>query len=384
MTSKIYSPKEIADIILFCIKGMATEEQLQQLESWLSESDANRKFYDRLMDEHYRAEKLREFVCYDSRLDWQKVQIRLVRPRKNIFYRFLPYAAILVFAFSIWGIFHFKQSVDNTHQLAQNAIEPGSAKACLILPDGSSIDLDSKPDTLRVKNANFINNGHTLAYSDSAVAIPEKHILRVPRGGEYNLVLADGTKVWLNAETELRYSDHFSGTSREVELTGEAYFEVTKNALRPFYVKTAGMVVKVLGTSFNVRAYPEEMQQATLVNGKVEVDCAGRDILIKPGEQLTLTNGQAEVRTVHVSNYVGWKEQRFVFDDKMLIEVLSDLERWYDVHVFIADTAVRELRFTANLPKYENMDKVLQIIELAACVKCEVKGRTVVVRMDQE
>lgn len=383
MTSKIYSPKEIADIILCCIKGMATEEQLQQLENWLSESDANRKFYDRLMDEHYRMEKLQEFVCFDSHQDWQKVQTCLVRSRKNIFYRFLPYAAILVFAFSVWGIFHFKQSVDNTHQLAQNAIKPGSAKACLILPDGSSIDLDSKPDTLRVKNANFINNGRTLAYLDSVVAIPEKHILRVPRGGEYNLVLADGTKVWLNAETELHYPDHFTGGSREVQLTGEAYFEVTKDVIRPFYVKTAGMVVKVLGTSFNVRAYPEEIQQATLVNGKVEVACAGRYMQINPGEQLTMANGQPEVREVNVNNYVGWKEQRFVFDDKMLIEVLSDLERWYDVSVFIADNAVRELRFTANLPKYENMDKVLQIIELAACVKCEVKGRTVVVRTDR-
>lgn len=362
---------------------MATEEQLQQLENWLSESDANRKFYDRLMDEHYRMEKLQEFVCFDSHQDWQKVQTCLVRSRKNIFYRFLPYAAILVFAFSVWGIFHFKQSVDNTHQLAQNAIKPGSAKACLILPDGSSIDLDSKPDTLRVKNANFINNGRTLAYLDSVVAIPEKHILRVPRGGEYNLVLADGTKVWLNAETELHYPDHFTGGSREVQLTGEAYFEVTKDVIRPFYVKTAGMVVKVLGTSFNVRAYPEEIQQATLVNGKVEVACAGRYMQINPGEQLTMANGQPEVREVNVNNYVGWKEQRFVFDDKMLIEVLSDLERWYDVSVFIADNAVRELRFTANLPKYENMDKVLQIIELAACVKCEVKGRTVVVRTDR-
>lgn len=338
MTSKIYSPKGIANIILFCINGTATAEQLNQLEDWLSESDANRDFYERMTDEHYRTEKLQEFICFDSHQDWQKVHTRLVRSRKNIFYRFLPYAAILVFVFSAWGIFHFKQSVDNTYQLTQNAIKSGSTKACLILPDGSSIDLDSKPDALRVKNANFINNGHTLVYLDPAVAIPEKHILRVPRGGEYNLILADGTKVWLNAETELHYPDRFTGSSREVELTGEAYFEVVKDVTRSFYVKTASMAIKVPGTSFNVRAYSEEIQQAILVDGKMQVACAGGYAQISPREQLTMANGQPEVGEVNVNNYVGWKDQRFVFDDKMLSEVLNDPERWYDVHVFIADS----------------------------------------------
>lgn len=384
MTSKKYSPKEIAGIILSCLNETVTSDQQERLENWLAECETNRKFYERLENEHYRAEQMREFAHYDSRQDWQKVKSQLRRGRKNIFYRFLPYAAVLVLGLSLWTVIYSKYSFDNKVVVsAPDSIEPGYARACLILPDGLHLDLDAKRDTV-VKHVNFVNSGNTLTYSDSGVAVPDKHVLRIPRGGEYHLLLSDGTGVWLNAETELRYPAYFTGNIREVELTGEAYFEVTKDATRPFYVKTAGMTVKVLGTSFNVRAYARENEQATLVSGKVEIACAGKTSEIRPGEQLTLGNGGAEIRKVNVNNYVDWKEQRFAFDDKMLVEVLSDLERWYDVHVFVADNAVQQLRFTANLPKYENLDKVLEIIELAACVKCEVKDRTVVVRMDWE
>ena len=170
------------------------------------------------------------------------------------------------------------------------------------------------------------------------------------------MVFADCTRVWLNAASELMYPDHFSADQRKVVLKGEAYFEVTKDVKRPFSVVLGDMEVKVLGTSFNVSAYPGVKRQTTLIEG--------------------------QVASVNVMNYVGWKEHRFVYENKLLEEVLEDLERWYDVEVFVMHDEIRNLHLTANLPRYENMDKVLEIIEYAACVKFEVKGRTVMVRRD--
>ena len=185
-----------------------------------------------------------------------------------------------------------------------------------------------------MKGENFVNDGKQLVYHEQENGKRiQWHTLSVPRGGEYKLVLADGTRVWLNAASELMYPDHFSADQRKVVLKGEAYFEVTKDVKRPFSVVLGDMEVKVLGTSFNVSAYP------------------------------------------------GVKH-RFVYENKLLGEVLEDLERWYDVEVFVMHDEIRNLHLTANLPKYENMDKVLEIIEYAACVKFEVKGRTVVVRRD--
>ena len=184
------------------------------------------------------------------------------------------------------------------------------------------------------------------------------------------------------AASELMYPDHFSADQRKVVLKGEAYFEVTKDVKRPFSVVLGDMEVKVLGTSFNVSAYPGVKRQTTLIEGQVAVNWHRQQVVIRPGQQAVETDEGLRVASVNVMNYVGWKEHRFVYENKLLGEVLEDLERWYDVEVFVMHDEIRNLHLTANLPKYENMDKVLEIIEYAACVKFEVKGRTVVVRRD--
>ena len=142
------------------------------------------------------------------------------------------------------------------------------------------------------------------------------------------------------------------------------------------------MDVEVVGTSFNITAYPNSRRQTTLVDGCVTINWNQQQVTLYPGQQATENIQELQVREVNVANYVGWIDRRFVFKDKLLGEVLEDLERWYDVEIFVTDDKIRNLHFTANFQKYENMDKVLEIIEYAACVKFEVKGRTVVVRRD--
>lgn len=377
MTSKIYSPREIARLILASIRRTATEEEKCRLELWLTECKSNRDFYERLKDEQYRSGRLAEFVRFNSREDWRKVRVGF-RRRRNIFRRLLPYAAVLVVGLAVWGGVWISSQPGTKVVVVQNEI--GCAQARLLLPDGSRIDLSAGENTLN--NADFVSDGHTLVYTDSVrEKAPEKHTLQIPRGGEYHLILSDGTEVWLNSETELRYPDHFTGNSREVELSGEAYFEVAKNASCPFYVKTTGMQVQVLGTSFNVRAYPGEQRRTTLVEGRVAVGFGDQRIEILPGEQLILSENEAEVRQVNVAYYTAWREYRFAFDDQYLVEVLKNLERWYDVHFLIHDDEIKTMRFTGNLPKYEDIDKILEIIELATCVKFDINDRTIAIRI---
>lgn len=207
--------------------------------------------------------------------------------------------------------------------------------------------------------------------------------MKIPRGGEYKVILADGTKVWLNAESELTYPVTFTQDTRKVILSGEAYFEVTKDTARPFYVQTGDMEVKVLGTSFNISAYPESKRQTTLLEGRVAVTLHSQHVIIAPGQQVTETTKGLEVREVNVKDYIAWREKRFVYENELLQKVLDDLQRWYDIEIFITSDKIRTLHLTANLPKYEDMAKILEIIEFATCVKFEVKDRAVIVRLNR-
>ncbi|MEI3421280.1 MAG: FecR domain-containing protein [Butyricimonas faecihominis] len=201
----------------------------------------------------------------------------------------------------------------------------------------------------------------------------------MPRGGEYALVLADGTRVWLNAETELSYPSYFSGKDRRVKLKGEAYFEVTADTSMPFIVETKHLQINVLGTSFNISAYPDESHHATLAKGKIKAIYEEKQVILSPGEQALLTDSGMIVHAVDIATYTSWKERRFVFKNKPLQEVARDLERWYNVRLTIRQDA-QPIRLTANLPKYENIEKILHIIENIARVKCETNDQEIIIK----
>ena len=388
MKTEKYTSKEIAHLILLCIQGKVDAKQRMVLEKWLDENELNRRLYEQVRSHAYLEKGIEEYLSYDSREDWKMVKRRIRIPRKKIQWHLWPYAAgiILAIGLTFWLTSDWKK--DRVVQVAQTEIfKPGSSKARLVLENGKTIDLEMVDGQLcrQIAGEHFINDGRELTYNQEiSVEKVQEHTLQIPRGGEYKVVLADGTKIWLNAASELIYPEVFPDTVRKVRLTGEAYFEVAKNSVKPFVVEVGHMEITVLGTSFNVSAYPNSNRQTTLVEGRVAVELQGQHVEILPGQQARETEVGLQVAEVNVKNYVGWKERRFVYEDKLLGEVLEDLERWYDVEVFVMNDAVRDLHLTANLPKYENMEKVLKIIEYAACVKFELNGRTLVVRLDRQ
>ena len=208
--------------------------------------------------------------------------------------------------------------------------------------------------------------------------------LRIPIGGFYRLTLSDGSHVWLNSVTELRYPVSFNETERKVELNGEAYFEVSPDSTRPFIVMTNDVEIKVYGTEFNVNTYLTGRVQTTLVKGKVgvRVRTTAQEILLRP-EQLaeyTAADQQIQIKDVDLYSYIAWKDGEFVFQGETIEEIMERLARWYDVEVTYADEAVRRKRFTGIINRYEDMEKILRLMEGPATLHFEIKGNTVTIR----
>ena len=206
--------------------------------------------------------------------------------------------------------------------------------------------------------------------------------LDIPRKGEYRLVLADGTRVWLNSESSLKYPVAFQGNERKVYLEGEAYFEVSKDEHKPFTVVTGESSIRVLGTSFNVRAYADEAQLcATLVEGKVRLSHAQQSLILSPDEQgvVTLASGKLEKRKVDASLYTVWKDGRFVFENQTLEEIMNTLSRWYDVKVFYTNEQVKQAMFNGNLKRYDDFDQIVKMLELTGVAHFKINGETIII-----
>ena len=211
----------------------------------------------------------------------------------------------------------------------------------------------------------------------------EYYTLNVPYGEKYSIVLPDGTKVFLNAGTTLRYPDHFEGGSREVYLNGEAYLEVTKDAEHPFVVKTEEVEVKVLGTVFNVNAYPEgEWVRTTLVEGKVEAVCGGRLFVMEPGMQVAYSKGtgETEYKKVDTHLFTSWKDGYYEFEEMELGELMPLLGRWYAVGVDFEEQEFKRLKLSGRLQRYETVADLVKMLEYTGDVVFEVKNDRILVR----
>lgn len=313
------------------------------------------------------------------------------RSRRSTIVAMLKVAAV-VLPLCIGGLLWWqtRKDITSVESPVKVAIVPGAPKAYLILERGEQVMLDTVGMDRRIaaEDGVMIRKGEqSLVYrydttTSEAVQKDVFNKLVVPKGGEYHLVLADGSEVWLNADSRLTYPVAFRGRERRVVLEGEAYFKVQRDVNKPFVVVSGKQRVRVLGTEFNVCAYPDEaLVYTTLVNGSVAVEAGKDSCRLVPGEQAILRVGEErlDVREVNVEEYVGWKKNMFVFEEQNLEQIMSKLARWYDVTVFFRNEAAKEIVFKGNLPRYADFYTILGIIEKSSNVKFEVKGKTVTV-----
>ncbi|QRR01442.1 FecR domain-containing protein [Dyadobacter sandarakinus] len=271
--------------------------------------------------------------------------------------------------------------------LKEADLPPGGNKATLTLGDGSSIVLDG------AENGSLASQGGTnviksrkgeLVYSASGEGRMAAvfNTVATPKGGQYHIVLPDGSKAWLNAVSSLRFPTAFTGKERKVEITGEVYFEVAHNAKMPFVVATSQAQVTVLGTHFNVMAYPDEnVLKTTLLEGSVRVsNHAGKSAMLIPGQQARIktVSGQIGIADdIDIEKEMAWKNGYFQFQDDNLEQVMRQISRWYDVEVVYEGTPGKET-FTGRLPRNANVSKVFKILSLSG-VKCRIEGKSIIV-----
>lgn len=300
----------------------------------------------------------------------------------------LAYAAAAVLLLFAGGTYWYQQqqpSLPANNEVVKE-IRPGGARAVLQLADGSTIELDSVANGTLAQQGNTsiikLNTGQ-LSYNAGASnkhAEPSWNTLHTPRGGQYTLVLPDGTKALLNAASSLRFPTAFTGKERNVEMTGEVYFEVAKNTQQPFTISVNDMHITVLGTQFNVMAYPDEYNtRTTLVEGAVMVAKGAAVKQLLPGQQALLTRGDNvfDIRTVDIEQEVAWKDGRFVFNDNIQ-GIMRQIARWYDVSVEYEGN-ISNKAFIGDVSRTERVEEVLKMLELTGKIHFKIENRKIVV-----
>ena len=379
---------KIAALIQRYVSGDATEEERYEVERWMAESEEHGVLMEKFRSDAFWQEQLAEHDIFDVEVAFKRFRkSKREKERRLLVYRVAGVAAVLlvVLGVAVYSWIRKETGPENMAQLVE-VLSPGSSRATLILAGGKEVHLnDSMHLEIKEQMAMIKVKGDEVYYSedaeyaDSSDLQPSINKVVTSRGGEYKLILSDGTKVWLNADSRFEFPSKFVGQERCVYVEGEVYFEVAKDVSHPFVVTTKQAKVRVLGTSFNVRAYPDEIYRTTLLEGCVEVLYKKDVVKLQPHEQWILDEGVRRVAPVNVRMAASWKNGSFAFDDEPLLNVFQELERWYDVHVFIANEEIREMKFTGIFPRYANMDKVLNIVELATGVSCKVSNRTIVI-----
>jgi transmembrane sensor len=279
-----------------------------------------------------------------------------------------------------------------------NDIAPGSNKAVLTLADGRAMVLDSTGTGVLTQQGNTnivkLNDGQVTYQTNGNAKAAQVYYntLTTPRGGQYRLTLPDGTQVWLNAASSIRYPTVFTGNERKVDITGEAYFEVTKNAAMPFKVATRNMEVEVIGTHFNINAYDDEdVTKTTLLEGKVKVRQwpmvngqlkTENEALLKPGEQAVLSRTHSPLTIDHspdLEEVMAWKNGYFSFTDASITAIMRQAARWYNVEV-VYEGNMSDEYFSGQLPRSENISALLKFLELTKTVKCRIQDKKIIIR----
>ena len=385
----IKTQRHLSRLIFRYLRDRLNEEESRELERWRAASEAHELLFRRLLSSAHWQRSIGRFVKNesDTQSEWEIIRQRTVgRDRGKRTIRWYRYAAAIFLPLLIASGYFIKLSrTPQEKTLVSVPFIPGKSYAVLELADGTSIDLGETAVRGQIQGGHWEVRSDSLKYCEEGVKGGEEyHTLKVPRGGEYTLVLADGSKVFLNAESSLKYPVLFSGDLRKVKLEGEAYFEVASNPQKLFYVLAGETKVRVLGTAFNVLAYQDDLQtEVALLRGKVSFDVADKAYVLTPGEIATLDreSGKTIIRKGDVAAIVDWKAGRFNFEDMPLEKLTVKLSRWYGVTFIFDDEEAKKLRFSGAVTKYRTLDYMLGMIEKTTDVSFELKEDKVVVSL---
>ncbi|OQP64030.1 hypothetical protein A3860_21675 [Niastella vici] len=372
------------------LAGTATDEEQQQLhqlyDQWTDEEET-------VVSKTEHAEELRAEILQALK-DRINGQAKVVPFYKRKAWQLVAAASLIIVAGVL--LFYYLQTDSHKKELAsketkvpanQSPVLPGKDRATLTLSNGTVIDLDSSGAGLLAQqgNTNIINKDGKIIYDPNKKGSGEiiYNTISTPRGGQYQLVLPDGSKVWLNATSSLKFPVAFTGNTRTVELTGEGYFEVAKNATKPFFVKVNDVEIKVLGTHFNIMAYNEEEAiKTTLLEGSVNVTTQStkQSAILKPGEQVSVSQSSqlSQPIPVQTEEVVSWTNGKFYFNNADIKVIMRQIARWYDVEVEYRNISA-ETQLGGVVSRKEDIKQLLNYFEIAGKVHFTLEGRKIIV-----
>lgn len=400
-------PFRISDLLLKKLNDSLTYSEEVELSEWLALSDENRDLLKKLSNGKIRLRDVHKLTAFDTDKALKEVTSRIYTERKyktawkRSYFPTIAAAAVLILvSIALWLYTGAGRRATPPTQprIAKTDIPPGSNKAFLVLANGARIDLeDTKSGRIadqagvtvqKTANGALAYDGLTPNAGQDAGRQPSGlnaqiayNTLAVPRGGQFQLTLSDGSKVWLNAASSLKYPVVFNSAERIVELSGEAYFEIAQNVEKPFKVVTRGQVVEVLGTHFDIESYPdEENQTTTLLQGSVRVTSSSSSSILKPGQKVIDRENSGRLMTAeaNVEEAIAWKEGNFMFNDEQIQSMMKKLSRWYDVDVVYSSTISHE-RFWGTYARAKSLNSLLKSLEETHAIHFKIEGRKIIV-----
>lgn len=379
--------QRISELLIKKISSALSPEEEEELQSWRNENEENARLYDRLTDPASLKASLDLWSIVDTQRSCREMQYqvnRMVRHRHVSYY--ISVAAALAVVLLLTMFFYSTGDIElqpvaetaggDSSVTAIEEIKPGVTYATLSDAAGHNVALNAS-DTAVVASV--------LLSGGECDSLDHELCLDVPRGGEFKVQLEDGTEVWLNSSSKLYYPKTFSGDVRKVRIEGEAYFAVATDSLRPFYVETENQLVRVYGTSFNIRYYPEESEvYTTLEKGRVSLqraDDLGGELFLTPGHQsvFAISDMKVRVRPVNTDVVTSWRKGRFVFEHQTLLRIMQDLSRWYDFDYEIADASLGKEEFMGSIPRYSDFTTAISILEKCGGIRFTVADGKVIV-----
>lgn len=366
----------IYQIIHSILADEATDEERRIFTEWLDASDANRAEYEKLKRLYQVTSHRNKNKTFNTEFAWQQVRKQTIAKKKTfrlpVWTRYAAMVAIIVFT----GMIYFSKQPTST--IREVNMEEFS-QPTLLLENGEKIALTEESFSMQKKDVVIKNDAkNKLVYEpqkeEKKITIQNNHLV-IPKGKTYQLLLSDGTRIWLNSETEITYPTRFVGNKREITLIGEAFFEVAKNKEKPFIVNANGMEVKVLGTSFNVSCYTADKTiSTTLIEGSVSVKTENKKtVTITPSEQFTYNrdNAKTDIRIVNTELFTSWINGEYIFKDTALEEIVKKLQRWYDFSVNYEDESLKNNRYSLIVDRNTDIDHLLEVISYTSDIKLE-------------
>lgn len=380
------------EILLKSVRGALSAEEEAVFQKWLACDMRHKTYYESVCRVW-----LSDDTTYDLQTDVDEMigrfddyvrSKRKARRRVILGYVYRSVACLLILLTVGGGLLLLqrdKRGMETANRMA-GSIFPGKEKAIILLSNGEKVDIDLLTDSLSYRTEGFTveKDSGIIRYVEQRQARTDYHTIVIPKGGEYQVKLSDGTMICLNSDSQLKIPTSFAGNERRVFLSGEAYFNVMKNNDKPFIVETDLGNIKVYGTEFNVKRYSVDRQlKATLVEGVIGFSNEQvAELKLQPGYQLSLVEGESEpiVKKVKIYNEIAWKNQRFCFENRTLESIAQEIERWYNVEIVFEVPDLKVLQFSGSLSRYEKIETLLHFFEESADIAFEVDNHTITVK----